>query len=130
MSGIETIINNVRIAYFMGNKRNGVYESKEELPLGMTYIGRQKHWHFEGVGWFDDEQLLYHKSWDWLIPVYNRIRAVIEENDKVREHLKNDKNYVAKFGCDHFFHTFENKVHISGSYCKVVYFLDFYDKIA
>lgn len=129
MTDTKTVLNNVRIAYFMGNKRNSSATEVRCTP-GMTHIGRLKHWFFEGVGWYDDEHLLYHKSWDWLIPVYNKIRQVIQENEKVREALKSDKEFVVKFGCDHFFHAFENQVYISGSYCKVIYFLDFYDKIA
>jgi hypothetical protein len=59
----EIIEGNKLIAVFMGNERNRDSNSK----------ARFKHWAIEGWGWFDDNDLRYHTSWEWLMPVVDRI---------------------------------------------------------
>jgi hypothetical protein len=54
---------NKLIAEFMGYKRNDGYSGD---------FARLKHWNIEPFGWHDDEQLKYHSSWDWLMPVVKK----------------------------------------------------------
>jgi hypothetical protein len=55
---------NKLIAEFMGYKRNDGYSGD---------FARLKHWNIEPFGWHDDEQLKYHSSWDWIMPVVAKI---------------------------------------------------------
>lgn len=56
---------NVLIAVFDGHIRNDGYSGD---------FSRFKHWNIEPYGWFDDVDLKYHSSWDWLMPVVEKIR--------------------------------------------------------
>ena len=37
-----------------------------------------KHWEKKPFGWFDDEDLKYHSSWDWLMPVCKKFDRLHE----------------------------------------------------
>ena len=39
-------------------------------------FGRPKHWLIPHFGYFDTEYLKYHYSWDWLIPVVEKIESI------------------------------------------------------
>lgn len=73
---------NKLIAEFMG------------LQRGKDHAGRSiiKHWQIKGVGYFDDKELKYHSSWDWLMPVVEKI----EENHKTVIAISywGDKHYM------------------------------------
>lgn len=57
---------NKLIAEFMGFTR-------KDRPIPS---GGWKHWHIKPFGYFEDEQLLYHSSWDWLMPVVEKIESI------------------------------------------------------
>jgi hypothetical protein len=58
---------NKLIASFMGFIRAG------EPNAGYA---RLKDWCIQPFGWFDDEGLKYHTSWDWLMPVVEKIERM------------------------------------------------------
>ena len=50
------------IAVFMGNVR-------KDRPIPN---GGWKHWNIKPFGYFEDEELKYHLSWEWLRPVFDK----------------------------------------------------------
>ena len=66
MKEISVIEGNKLIAEFMGNKR------KESLSVWLRY----KHWTIEPFGYFDDCDLKYNSSWEWIMPVVEKIELL------------------------------------------------------
>lgn len=62
----EIIENNKLIAKFM--EKNNIYIEFER------YVNR--YGDIEYSEYFDNDELLYHISWDWLIPVINKITSM------------------------------------------------------
>jgi hypothetical protein len=61
---METIENNKLIAEFIG--------CKEQKDPTKRWFGQFFNTHGERIGGSRKEPLLYHTSWDWLMPVYNK----------------------------------------------------------
>lgn len=72
---MEVQENNKLIAEFMGFRRTN--DNDDELDGSSTE--RYKHWHLGGLGYFDDNDLKYHSSWEWLMPVIEKIEALPED---------------------------------------------------
>lgn len=70
----DIIEGNKMIAEFMGFKRI-------ESPKVKEVYMRAKHWIIEGHGYFDDEELKYHTSWDWLMPCVEKIETIDQEKE-------------------------------------------------
>jgi len=75
---MKNLENNKLIAEFMEINANPMYyipnhpelrEDKEHAP------------HFYLEHYFEGEELKYHTSWDWLMPVVEKIELVMLEND-------------------------------------------------
>ncbi len=84
---MNTQENNKLIAEFMGFQKTNIgwYDSEEIMPpLSNTYDSNT----------FDEHELAFHTSWDWLMPVIHRIRDHVnvdmgfEEFDDWRENFK------------------------------------------
>lgn len=75
---MENVKGNELIAEFMGVQRTdlGWYDAEELLQLGYTMDNT-----------FDE--LLFHRSWDWLMCVVHRIQSLTEEPEEI-DHLKED----------------------------------------
>ena len=68
--------NNKLIAEFMGFQKTNVgwYDSEETMPsLSNTYDSNT----------FDEHELAFHTSWDWLMPVVEKIEHKIEPEVRV-----------------------------------------------
>ena len=73
MKEISVIEGNKLIAEFMGNNRN-------DSDFGFM---RKKHYEIAPFGYFDEEQLKYHSSWDWVMTVISKIEkygCIVEIN--------------------------------------------------
>lgn len=89
---MNIIEGNKLIAEFTGFVRN--------KPVGtIGSYGRKKDWHIDLFGWFDDEDLKYHTSWDWLMPVIDKI-SLHQYDDKSWEGCPpyNDYAWPRTFG--------------------------------
>jgi len=67
MSKEEIIEGNILIAEFMGFERN------EEPSSDSRAFARLKHWYIEPFGYFDDPDLMYDTSWDWIMPAVGMV---------------------------------------------------------
>ena len=66
----KTVINNEKIARYMGVRMLGrYYNIPEHCELKRTLYS----YGCDDVDVFTGKELQYHKSWDWLVPVINRI---------------------------------------------------------
>ena len=116
--------NNRLIAEFIGMQETkiGWYDAEENLPLGYTTDNT-----------FDE--LLFNKSWDWLMPVVDKIEDMQDGDigDAIRSHLYNVE--ITQIFCEitecHTskqiaFIDEENK--ITSTYKAVVEFIKWYNK--
>lgn len=109
---METVNNNKAIAIFMGGKTS---DMDNRIVQGYQNIWLPVH----GVCRWDTAEsgkgkiLQYHKSWDWLIPVI----------DKIRNHGSYAK-YIDRTGNDGGVHIDTGSV--SNTYNNVVDFIHFY----
>ena len=104
----EILEGNKLIAKFMGHER------KESVSVWVRYT----HWTIEPFGYFDDSDLRYHLSFDWLMPVISKIEkcgciveinyslccmcriCVIAPNDQKSFNIINDDNDTLKTPID------------------------------
>jgi len=76
----EIIEGNMAIAKFMGAKYNE--------RVGLVYL--------EGIPMVGLDELKYHSSWDWLLPVYNKLLATFNAD---RELVKAVRKNVLILNC-------------------------------
>ncbi len=79
---------NKLIAEFMGFQKTNIgwYDSEETMPpLSNTYDSNT----------FDEHELAFHKSWDWLMPVVEKCRVQSNAEDSYWEAI-----YYSLEGCD------------------------------
>lgn len=76
MSEQEIIDNNILIAEYMNYPKDGFFYSINVFNL-TTYNTRKHH----------KEQLCFHLSWDWLMPVLDKIMDTTDEQVKAFEGL-------------------------------------------
>lgn len=87
----DIIENNVKITVFMGEKRFNspfaVFDMPQHLREGVE--------NQNGGSLFDENDMRYHTSWDWLMPVINRItRLGIEHNDELFLKIGDSFNWI------------------------------------
>ena len=70
----------------------------------------------------------YHSSWDWVIPVVNKILKVYAENEFIRNELNKEENMVIKFSAKNMLGTFENEYRINSTFLKVTDFIKWYNQ--
>ena len=78
---MNTQENNKLIAEFMGFQKTNIgwYDSEETMPpLSNTYDSNT----------FDEHELAFHKSWDWLMPVVDKIESLGYEFFIVEDRIK------------------------------------------
>ncbi len=92
------------IAKFMGAKRTGnsvaigriggvANEYKAKITEKITAIFYDK----EGA-WTDTKEMEFHKSWDWLIPAYNKVQKKYKDKEMnilMEAHIRFNNNLVA-----------------------------------
>lgn len=82
MTEKEKIEGNILIANFMGATHKKGKESKKDIYSFLKNISFcevlaiQTH---DGEYMFYKNELLFHSSWDWLMPVYHKIRMLYKE---------------------------------------------------
>lgn len=102
------MINNKSIAIYMGGK---TYD-KSNIPMGSQYIWLP----FHGVCRWD--LLRYHESWDWLIPVIDKITS-----DKAYpKYVDYSSSMIEQGG------VYINTKYINDTYNNVIDFIDWYNK--
>jgi hypothetical protein len=115
---------NELIAEFMGMQKTnaGWYDAEENLPLGYTTDNT-----------FDE--LLFNKSWDWLMPVVEKIEDIQDGDigDAIRSHLYNVE--ITQIFCEITeCHTskqiafVDEEKKITSAYLAVVEFIKWYNK--
>ena len=77
---------NKLIAEFMGWKRG----KNEETNTNQYFLAQPEHWYLK-----DENELEYHTSWDWLIPVVSKCRVQSNSEDSHWEAI-----YYSLEGCD------------------------------
>lgn len=55
---------------------------RKENNLGVWFD--IKSWHIEPYGYFNDSDLRYHSSWDWLMPVWKKVSDEILGNSEAK----------------------------------------------
>lgn len=88
----EILEGNKLIAIFMGGKllMNNIYN----FPVSFGYKESYDEGGYIGSGkssvW-DIDEMEYHTSWDWLIPVYNKILALFNSDNELLKKLKENR---------------------------------------
>lgn len=84
------------------------------------------------TGWteFNTQAILFHSDWNMLIGAYNRALYILNKMpDTIKELLRDEKNFVVNFAIKNFFHLFENQLHISSSWVKMVDFARWFNAV-
>lgn len=105
------INNNITIAVFMGYKR------KDEFTL-ITPAGSE----------IDRGRLVYHLSFDALIPVYNKIIDLFNNDQFVREKLSKSSFYMAILKGVFSYEMNTDRLSISKTYQKIIDLINFLNK--
>jgi hypothetical protein len=88
------IENNLLIAQFMGGKlKDKTIISIDQNEIWLPYHGVCR---FDRYGIGSGKSLLYHTSWDWLIPVAIKCRNTMQFHEK--DHPDEIKNMAGWFG--------------------------------
>ncbi len=110
--------NNRMIAEFMG----GQYTyGNTNVPLSVNLIYIPKR----GSNTF--AQLEYHSSWDWLMPVVEKIELLGYSVEKNFQRIDNDWQTLITKGNDILFQDFAEKS-IDAMYCTLVHFIEWYNE--
>ena len=105
---MNTQENNKLIAEFMVRDKEVDFHTTEEIKEGF----REEATWYALDGWVKDDELQYHKSWDWLMPVVDKMNTT-ELWDEY------DISYLA---------TYLVSVDINATYNAVVEFINQYNK--
>lgn len=84
------------------------------------------------TGWIEvnTQCIGFDTDWNMLIGAYNRALKVLDElPPPAKVLLKKEKNFVVNFGIHHFFGLFENQLHISSCWIKLVDFAKWYNSV-
>jgi hypothetical protein len=112
------------IAEFMGYEEeqteNGefVYAIEFKNPVKLNDIQ---------VEFFFAHELKYHTSWDWLMPVVEKIESLGYNVEKNFQHIDNDWQTLITKGHDILFQDFA-KEGIDAMYCTVISFIKMYNE--
>ena len=101
--------NNKLIAEFMGWKSR----TNEETNTQQFFLAQPDHWYLK-----DESELQYHTSWDWLMPVVDKIKILVMEDDS--DELYNSEEW------DNITHTLV-QIEIKSVYQAVVEFIKQYN---
>ena len=113
---METIENNKLIAEFMG------------LETTLTHKGIKEYYKIEynSGNWYEHNDLQYHSSWDWLIPVIEKIEGFNEYDVEILQYgtrvLKNTVEIITNVAD----FSFDKK--IEHCYDAIVKFIKEYNK--
>lgn len=77
-----------------GNKAVATFHGFSRKPRKENSAG-WKHWEIKPFGWFDDEDLKYHTSWDWIMPVWIKFKNLHIKGITARHY---HKQVCASFG--------------------------------
>lgn len=124
MNITEVISGNDQICQALGFESNKVYVYK--VPNTFPFEKEAD------TGWteFNVQQLLFHSDWNMLIGAYNHCLEKLEQLPvSLKALLKEDKNIVVNFGTRNFFGLFENQLHISSSWIKLVDLCKWYNSV-
>ena len=95
-----------------------------------TYISELKEMKSNGIyfeqGYMTSE-LKYHTSWDWLMPVVEKIESLEYSVEKNFQRIDNDWQTLITKGNDILFQDFAEKS-IDAMYCTLVSFIEFYNQ--
>jgi hypothetical protein len=80
------------------------------------------------AGVIASRNLTYHKFWDALIPVYNKILKTIAGSAELRFLLNKDENCLYKAVIGNFFVPFENELYINSVWLKCVDMINWINK--
>ena len=82
--------NNKLIAEFMGWKRG----KNEETNVNQFFLAQPDHWYLK-----DENELAFHNSWDWLMPVIIKISSLTEDGVKIEdcETIQSAYRFVVEF---------------------------------
>jgi hypothetical protein len=106
---MNTQENNKLIAEFMVRDKEVDFHTTEEIKEGFR---EEATWYALDGGWVKDDELQYHKSWDWLMPVVDKMNTT-ELWDEY------DISYLA---------TYLVSVDINATYNAVVEFINQYNE--
>lgn len=116
---MDTIEQNKLIAEFMGAKmrKNGYFYD------GITF----------STGWNTcrPENMKYHDSWDWLMPVVDKIEALRDEENHqplVDVHIVQDSATIEGLSSDGVFFTGAGKTKIASTFDVIVQFIQWYNE--
>ncbi len=110
--------NNRMIAEFMGGKYT---YGNTNVPLSVNLIYIPKR----GSNMF--AQLEYNSSWDWLMPVVEKIELLGYSVEKNFQRIDNDWQTLITKGNDILFQDFAEKS-IDAMYCTLVQFIEWYNE--
>lgn len=71
----EILEGNCLIVEFMNVQKHPRYKKGEDVWM------RHKEYRVEPFGYFDADDLKYHSSWDWLMPVVEKINILAINNE-------------------------------------------------
>ena len=77
--------------------------------------------------WFTIDELLFNESWDWLMPVVEKIELLGYSVEKNFQRIDNDWQTLITKGNDILFQDFAEKS-IDAMYCTLVSFIEWYNK--
>lgn len=124
MTEKEIIIGNDEICQALGFKSKTVYvyEVPNTFPHEKERDAGWMEWNTQEIG--------FHKDWNLLIGGYNRMLHNLEAMTNTQKQLlKDEKNLIVNFGTKNFFGLFENQLHISSSWIKLVIMCKWYNSV-
>lgn len=124
MTEAEIITGNDEICDMLGFEKSNAYVYK--IPNTFPFEKEID------TGWteFDVQAVGFHLDWNVLIGAYNRALKLMEGMNSIQKQLLlQDKNFVVNFGTKNFFGLFENQLHISSSWIKLVDFAKWYNSV-
>jgi len=122
MTESEIIIGNDEICQMIGwvSTKAYVYQVPNLFPYK------------EDTGWteFNTQDIGFHCDWNLLIPAYNIALKILAGLTTTQAQLLHDhKNFIVNYGCKNFFHLFDNQLHISSCWVKLVDFSKWYNSV-
>src|SRR6056297_3758006 len=82
----NTLKNNKTIAIFMGGK----FDKDTSFKISENFIWLPYHnlCRYDTIDYGKGKILKYHKSWDWLMPVYRKIKDILNSYSKDDKHTR------------------------------------------
>jgi|SRR5690606_15479449 len=110
---------NKLIAEFMGIlyglRKNGIVEQNSKVRI-------HQYQDFEETEGLHVNHLKFHSSWDWLMPVYRKIKDYL---DRIERPSKNHCCYGDSLEVD--IHCAVTEIHIEGAHKSIVEFIKWYN---